>query len=233
MLNIEDLEGTGLSKDRTYIGIVVDNNDPRKLDRVTVRIPEIFEGIEDSHLPWAIPSNNRDATSKSGVCDIPPVGAKVRIKFQKGSIDHPEYTDYLVDEGCILEEKLENYPFKKVRKFSNGTYVVLDTQTNEIYLYHKGGNVVLDIVDADVKLTVKNGSLNVDVEQTVSYKCKDFSVESDSISLTAATAKLSAETTIDGNTKTIGTLTNNGSNVGSTHKHPGVRAGISSTGDPQ
>jgi Type VI secretion system/phage-baseplate injector OB domain len=231
-MNIEDLEGTGLSKDRTYVGIVVDNNDPRKLDRIQVKVPELFEGIEDAHLPWAIPTNNKDATSKSGVCDIPPVGAKVRLKFQKGSIDHPEYFDYLVDEGCILEEKLENYPFKKVRKFNNGTYIVLDTQTNEIYLYHKGGNVVLDIVDANVELTVKNGSLKVEVENSISYKCKDFSVESDTIVMTATTAKLAADTTIDGNTKTIGSLTNNGKDVGSSHKHSGVRSGISPTGGP-
>lgn len=58
MLNVtSDMkQGQGLNKDRTYVGVVVDNNDPERLCRVKVQIAQVFDGISTDLLPWALPS---------------------------------------------------------------------------------------------------------------------------------------------------------------------------------
>ena len=38
----------------TYIGVVADNNDPKKLGRVKVLIP-LFQDMNPNELPWAYP----------------------------------------------------------------------------------------------------------------------------------------------------------------------------------
>jgi phage baseplate assembly protein gpV len=209
MLNFNDLGSTGLSKDQVYSGVVVDNNDPRKLDRVRARVPLVFDGIDDQFLPWCIPTNNRDAGPRSGTCDIPSVGSSVRIRFAGGSVDHPEYSDYLVDESCVLVEKLTNYPNRKVRRFPNGTLIYLDVSTNMLYVEHPGPAQIK--VGGDTSITVQ-GSLNVDASESLVFKCSNFQLDS-------GNAIINSNLRINGDTSIQGQMMNNGVNMGSTHVH--------------
>ena len=60
-----------------------------------------------------------------------------------------------------------------------------------------------------------------------------------SATVTAPETTINSETTINGsllvngNTSVMGTMTNNGTNIGSTHTHSGVQTGSGSTGTPQ
>ena len=53
------------------------------------------------------------------------------------------------------------------------------------------------------------------------------------VTVNASSTTINSDVSINGNLSVIGTLTNNGVNTGSTHRHSGVQTGSDSTGTPQ
>lgn len=137
----------GLDPSIVYEAQVVDNNDPRKLGRIRARIKGVFDGISDNHLPWAVPRYNHcdgaynpggNATDRAGTCMIPKVKHKVGLRFPTADPHRAVWCDYTIDDQVVLPEAKKNYPDRAVWKFSNGTYVILDTRTNEIFVNNPG-----------------------------------------------------------------------------------------------
>ncbi len=85
--------------DGIYIGRVVGNNDPEKLGRTQVRVPQVYgppgdEGVSDSDIPWAIPSGfpNGSTRSSGGFAWVPEIGDQVVVQFLDGDPEMPVYT---------------------------------------------------------------------------------------------------------------------------------------------
>ena len=177
MLNIAKDMGTaqGINKDLLYEATVVNNDDSksedgRRLCRIKARIGGLFDGIPDADLPWAVPSLDHadGASSTSGTNDIPKVGTKVLLKFQNGSSDHPIYTGYVVDITTALQEMIHNYPNRKVSRYQNNLLIVVDTQTNEIFIRNPGnfnlfieGNVNIEVTGNVVEKVLGNKTVYV------------------------------------------------------------------------
>lgn len=140
----------GLDSDMLYEAEVVKNNDPRFLGRIKARIKGIFDNIPDDDLPWAIPLYNHCDGSKgggyssnpedsgSGSFHVPKVKHKVSIRFPTADPHRPIWTSYTLDEQGILPETKVNYPDRAVFRFSNGTYMIIDSKTNEVFLNNPG-----------------------------------------------------------------------------------------------
>jgi len=80
-----------------FEGVVVNVDDPRKLQRVKVRCFSVY-GHDDS--PWAMPSSSQPGYSDSGAVNIPPVGSRVWVEFQEGQPNYPIYSGgYVFEEG--------------------------------------------------------------------------------------------------------------------------------------
>ena len=75
------------------------------------------------------------------------------------------------------------------------------------------------------KVHIKAPHLIAEIESTTT-------ITSPTITLNGTTT-INGATAINGTTSVAGGLTNNGTNVGSTHTHPGIEPGPSSTGTPQ
>ena len=155
----------GLSKSLAYEATIMQNNDlqyhpdKRMLGRVQIRVSTIFDGIEDSMLPWAIPefgSQCDGASSTSGFFMVPKVGSKVLVYFQDGSPLHPKYSAYTIDETTALKESEHNYPNRVVHLFQNSCMMVVDTQSNDVF-FRNPGNLNMYIL-GDVNLMV-NGNV--------------------------------------------------------------------------
>jgi uncharacterized protein involved in type VI secretion and phage assembly len=65
-----------------YVGIVVDNEDPKRLSRIRVQVPEVF-GEETSG--WCLPCSPY-AGSGVGLAAVPPVGSLVFVEWSAGDI---------------------------------------------------------------------------------------------------------------------------------------------------
>ena len=63
-----------------YLGIVVDNEDPKRLSRIRVQVPEVL-GEETSG--WCLPCSPY-AGSGVGLAAVPPVGSLVFVEWSAG-----------------------------------------------------------------------------------------------------------------------------------------------------
>jgi uncharacterized protein involved in type VI secretion and phage assembly len=63
-----------------HLGVVVDNDDPKKLSRVRVRVPELFG---DEETGWCLPCSPY-AGSGVGLAVVPPQGTLVLVEWPGG-----------------------------------------------------------------------------------------------------------------------------------------------------
>lgn len=91
---------------KTYVGVVVDNNDPLKLQRVKVRIEELFGNLDTLSLPWCVKDNPASNTNSSGDFCVPAIGQVVEVEFDNNCIYSPRYKLGLVNStpSYITEE---------------------------------------------------------------------------------------------------------------------------------
>jgi hypothetical protein len=148
----------GLDWFRLYEAVVVDNEDPRKLCRLRVRVKKFFDDISDEYLPWAGPFTDYSVGEHAdwGVVNIPAKDSKVLVAFQNGSVHHPIYMGYLVDEKTQMYEMLENYPNRRVHLMPDKSMVLIDSTTNEVMI-RSMGDLHLYVM-GNIDLTV-NGNL--------------------------------------------------------------------------
>ena len=94
------VEANKPTEDNTYIGIVTDNNDPKKLGRLKV-FCAIYEDMDLEALPWCFPTlntflgNSPDSISFS----VPEIGSQVRVSFPTKDKYAPYYS------GCEMNER--------------------------------------------------------------------------------------------------------------------------------
>lgn len=151
-----------------YRALVVDNQDPMKLGRVRLQVPEIFG---DLITDWAFAKTGSIGTGKDGIDKgyffVPDVGDGVWCEFESGSPYHPRYSGVwhsvsnqppvvalgIKDESVVpvhhatgtREDPSDpKYPFNRVLKTKSGHLVELDdTQDKErIKIHHKSGTLI-------------------------------------------------------------------------------------------
>jgi hypothetical protein len=159
------LQRQGIDPKMVYEAVGVENKDKRKLCRIQARIKGIFDGIPDGDLPWAIANYNhpdgaynkgsKDTCSRSdhsGMIFIPKIGHTVGITFPTGDTHKPFWSGYTVDTIVKMPEGDVNYPDRAVFKFSNGTYMIIDTKTNEIFLNNPGDMDITVLGDVNTNI---------------------------------------------------------------------------------
>jgi len=114
----DNLDGT------SWLGEVVDVDDPNKIGRIKVKVYGKFDQIPTSDIPWAHPANNMTGGSDSGggFFSVPKKGSIVSVKFDEGNLYHPEY--YFVQKLSVeAAAEIEN-------SYTNAHIIVYDTVTN-------------------------------------------------------------------------------------------------------
>lgn len=138
---------------KTYTGIVEDNNDPDKLGRCRIRVYSVFGEIDKKNLPWAVPKKTFIG-STVGNFVVPKIGTLVDIEFRDGVVYNPEYSLKTFNKNQLPDERLQDYPDTMVLWSSDdGDYVTLNRKTKQYQFRHasgllfnidKKGNVTLD-----------------------------------------------------------------------------------------
>jgi len=162
----DDLMGT------SWLGEVVDIEDPQKIGRVKIRVYGKFDNLQVEDIPWAYPGNNLSGGSDSGggFFSVPKKGAVVSVKFDSGNIYHPEYyfSQKISDE--VKTEISDSY--------ENAHVIIYDTVTKgslKIFFTEKKG-LVLDyqsnqiIIQPDKSILIKS-------DESVNVKCKNLIVD--------------------------------------------------------
>ena len=90
-------------KSRTFVGVVEDNMDPKRLGRCKVRITNVFDKIPTEDLPWASPWKDLNGNGLF----LPEVGKVVSVVFDSGNRYKPEYI-HAEHFNTNLQEKLNS-----------------------------------------------------------------------------------------------------------------------------
>lgn len=158
-----------VDRTRTYIGVVEENQDPKKLGRCRVRVIDIFDNIPKDDIPWASPWKDLSGNE----FNVPDIGKILTVIFESGNIYKPEYI-YAEHFNINLENKLKNlsnddYLSMKSLFFDHSTQIYrnnseglrLDHEYTNINL-DKNGNILLNLRDNKSIITL--GSKDSDEE---------------------------------------------------------------------
>lgn len=134
-----------LDSNRLLVGIVVDNNDPTKKQRIRVQIPGVLEGEDTSLLPWMAPRHMSPygIGDDFGVQRIPRIGSRVYVSFQDGDGSFGEYLADVVSASVTPpDELLTNYP-NRVGMFTPlGDLMYLDMTSGDMMMRRVSGTSV-------------------------------------------------------------------------------------------
>lgn len=218
-----------------FLAKVVDNKDPKKLQRVKVEIKGLMTGAI-SDLPWCFPAQHSlfGMTDSAYSVGVPVVGSTVMVEFQGGDIHYGCVSSCLhTSLSAVAGELATNYPNRRgwLDPANNLFYVDITSGQVRVHFLHKSGT----------RITIEdNGKVIVHSVDDINYSCNNFrlsasqsvDIQTPSYTSTTSTTNITGKTHIDGNISTVGTHTNNGTNISSTHTHGGVRPGVGSTSTP-
>jgi hypothetical protein len=146
MINLEEL------KSKTFLGIVEDNVDPKKMGRCRIRVFNIFDSIALEDIPWASPFKDLNG---NGV-NIPDKGKILTVVFDSGNIYTPEYI-YAQHYNANLKKKLEDVSESDYLSFKA---LIFDHKT-QIYVNESEG---LKLDHKFNVINIKEGSINLDLK---------------------------------------------------------------------
>ena len=156
------------------------------------------------------------------------------VEFQNGDLHYGIVNSCLhTSLSSVSGELATNYPNRRGWLDPANNLFFIDITDGQVVAHfrHKSGTL-FTISD--------NGRVTVHSVDDILYSCNNFSLNaSQSVRITTpqytaetSTTHIVGTTSIDGDTSTIGTLTNNSIDVSSTHAHSGVSSGPSVTGTP-
>lgn len=182
----------------SWVGKVIDNKDPDKIGRCKIRVQGYYEGIEDSDIPWALPSPSFIGSLR-GSFVVPQVGTLVNGHFDQGDENIPVYDGLAIHEANTknISDKNDDYPNTMVLfETDDGDGFSVNRKSGTISLKHRSGSVItldksgnltieLDNLGTGGKLNVKTkGDAKIDVGGNAEVKASgDVKVDGSRITL--------------------------------------------------
>ncbi len=147
-----------------YVATVVDNNDPKKLQRVRVNIPELMEGAS-ALLPWIAPIQKAvfGFGNTSGTVSVPEVGSQVVVQFQEGDLSYGLMLGAIPSKVFELPGELStNYPKRYGWKDPAGNVFYVDTTSgsNDVEFKHVSGTTIHINNAGEVTVTAPKATVN-------------------------------------------------------------------------
>ena len=145
---------------RTYVGVVEDNQDPDKMGRVKARVMNVFDDIPLEDIPWATPWKDLNGNE----FNVPEIGKIVIVIFDDGNDDNPEFI-YSDHYNINLENKLkslsdDDYTSMKSLIFDHKTQIYVN-ESEGLKIDHKYNNINITDGGIDLNLKDNNSSLNL------------------------------------------------------------------------
>jgi hypothetical protein len=145
---------------RTYLGVVEDNQDPKKEGRVKVKVVDVFEDMKIEDIPWASPWKDLAGNHFA----VPEKGKVVVVVFEQGDVYKPEFifTDHY---NVNLESKLKalgdsDYLSMRSLIFDHKTQFYVN-DTEGLKIDHKYNNINIKENSINLNLKDNNRSLNI------------------------------------------------------------------------
>ena len=142
----------------TYIGNVVDNNDPKKLGRVRVQIP-LYAELKVESIPWAAPLLASHGNSQEyGGLNVPELGSQVRVTFPSRDYTAPYYSGAELNETTRTTFFDEDYPHTYGFKDSVGDFVKVNKERGTAHIQHSSTTNMQVAPDGSIKVGLAGGA---------------------------------------------------------------------------
>lgn len=154
---------------KTYVGIVEDDNDPKKLGRVKVRVLNVFDNTPLENIPWANPWKDLTGDSFS----VPDKGKVVTVVFENANKNNPEFI-FSDHYNANLEKKLlelSESDYKSMKSFifdhktqfyvNDGEGLIIDHKFNKINIKEQSINLNLKDNFAKINIGSENSTQRV------------------------------------------------------------------------
>lgn len=232
-----------------FVGTVKDNNDPEQRQRIKVFIPKLLEAPTE-YLPWIAPILTSDVgmTSSSGVMSVPPLGSSVVVEFQNGDLNYGLYVGYTHDAKHTPDASLLlNYPNRRGYSDRRGIKFWVDNTAGQVELHwqHPSGtfihvnNAGEVLISNATKVTVNTAEALVTASSSATITTPTANINASSqLNITSPNTLVTGNLTVVGDSDLTGDFSlqgdllavgssfkHNGTNVGSSHIHGGVRFG--------
>jgi hypothetical protein len=164
--NLQQVEQHDYSQN-IFIGKVVANDDPLRLRRVKVAIPNLFEEDTPATLPWVAPMFLGFVANGAGGGSAnlaPAVGTEVVVEFQMGSPLHGLYIASPLRPGQLPAEFMDDdWQWTYGWKDPVGNIFLVNTKSgsNTIRLFHASGTELKIINSGKVQI---HGVENLEVQ---------------------------------------------------------------------
>jgi hypothetical protein len=192
----------------TYIGKVVDIDDPEFEGRCRVRVLSMFDDLEVEDIPWAMPMGKplffgQDA--RAGSISIPKIGAIVKVRFGGGDVYSPEYSQ-IQELGEDIKEQLR----KGGTKYAGAHFILFDGDEEIKFWFDKQIGLQMELKKSFIR--IDNETSNIIIEHkddlsTIALEGNVIRIVSDSeVKITTGSkATISAKTVhVDGENTVLG-----------------------------
>ena len=202
---------------KSYTGVVVDNNDPDKLQRVKVSI-DLWDGLTTDQLDWVRPKKDvfLGNSPNSGTQNIPEIGSEVRVTFPNGDERDPQYEGMEVNESnkCTLFD--EFYPNTDGQKDSVGNYEITNKETK--ITVHKFASGTTIQADPDGTYTIMSPDglayISMNGNGEITLKGSKINIEgTDEVNLSSTKIKINASHDLELNANTTQIISQNSTSI--------------------
>ena len=145
---------------KTYVGVVEDNQDPKKEGRVKIRVMDVFDDLKLEDIPWATPWKDLNGNGSN----IPDKGKVVITVFDQGDVYKPEFI-FSDHYNLNLENKLKSlsdsdYISMKSLIFDHKTQIYVN-DSEGLKIDHKYNNI--NIKENGVNINLKDNNMMVNI----------------------------------------------------------------------
>ena len=191
-------------KGKLLLGEVVNNDDPLHLDRIQVKIPELFEP-DIGELPWCMPAKNPifGQGKTWGMYGVPAVGSIVIVECQDGDDNFPVYRGFAQIKPNV------NAEFDTPQKWGfvdpSNNKLVVDMEAQTFVFTHSSGSILTfdgeQRVQLDCTTVITNcqdATLNAEKTATVNTEtstinCTTSNIECETSNIKCTTSNVDAQ----------------------------------------
>lgn len=122
---------------QTFTGRVEDNNDPDKLGRLQVLVPDFAD------TPIWIPPSSFPSSSSGGLFLLPDIGDVVHVRCENGDPSYPVWDFGFWLEGNLIPQADASYPESLVLKFGDN-YIELNKENTKIIITNADSTMMFE-----------------------------------------------------------------------------------------
>lgn len=142
----------------SYVGNVVDNNDPKKLGRIKVQI-SVYSDLKIDAIPWASPLLGSHGNSQDyGGINVPEIGSQVRVTFPSKDFTAPYYSGAELNETTRTTFFDDDYPNTYGYKDSVGNFIRINKERGTAQVQHSSTTNMQVAPDGSIKVGLAGGA---------------------------------------------------------------------------